>query len=148
METGEDASSLSSEALVAKCLKLKYFKRVALEHLMIFGNNGQSRAEQVDMLQFLCSLCVCVLFSFPAFKEEKSGLPWWLSGKESTCQCRGHGFSPWSRKIPHEAPVSRDCAPQQEKPHNAKSSHHDWREAPALCNQRGPVRSSESPARP
>ena len=45
METGEDASSLSSEALVAKCLKLKYFKRVALEHLMIFGNNGQSRAE-------------------------------------------------------------------------------------------------------
>ena len=20
------------------------------------------------------------------------GLPWWLSGKESTCQCRRHGF--------------------------------------------------------
>ena len=34
------------------------------------------------MLQFLCSLCVCVLFSFSAFKEEKSGLPWWLSGKK------------------------------------------------------------------
>ena len=27
-------------------------------------------------------------------------LPWWLSGKESTCQCRAHGFNPWSRKIP------------------------------------------------
>ena len=27
--------------------------------------------------------------------------PWWLSGKESACQCRGHGFDPWSRKIPH-----------------------------------------------
>ena len=26
--------------------------------------------------------------------------PWWLSGKESACQCRGHGFDPWSRKIP------------------------------------------------
>ena len=29
-----------------------------------------------------------------------AGLPWWLSGKESACQCRRHGFSPWVRKIP------------------------------------------------
>ena len=28
------------------------------------------------------------------------GLPWWLIGKESTCQCRKHGFDPWSGKIP------------------------------------------------
>ena len=31
------------------------------------------------------------------------GLSRWLSGKESTCQCRRHkrhGFSPWFRKIP------------------------------------------------
>ena len=27
-------------------------------------------------------------------------LPWWLSGKESTCQCRRCGFDPWLRKIP------------------------------------------------
>ena len=27
------------------------------------------------------------------------GLPWWLSGKESTCQCRRNGFDPWIRKI-------------------------------------------------
>ena len=27
-------------------------------------------------------------------------LPWWLSGKEPTCQCRRCGFYPWSRKIP------------------------------------------------
>ena len=26
------------------------------------------------------------------------GLLWWLSHKESTCQCRRHGFHPWSRK--------------------------------------------------
>ena len=25
-------------------------------------------------------------------------LPWWLSGRESACQCRKHGFDPWSRK--------------------------------------------------
>jgi len=23
------------------------------------------------------------------------GEPWWLRGKESTCQCRRHGFSLW-----------------------------------------------------
>ena len=28
------------------------------------------------------------------------GLPRWLSGKESTCQCRRHEFDPWIRKIP------------------------------------------------
>ena len=27
-------------------------------------------------------------------------LPWWLSGKESMCQCRRHGFDPWDGKIP------------------------------------------------
>ena len=28
------------------------------------------------------------------------GLPWWLSGKESVCQCRRYGFDPWVGKIP------------------------------------------------
>ena len=28
------------------------------------------------------------------------GLPWWLSGKEPTCQCRRLAFDPWVRKIP------------------------------------------------
>ena len=37
-------------------------------------------------------------------------LPGWLSGKESTCQCRGSRFSPWVWKIPwrrkwHPSPV-------------------------------------------
>ena len=27
-------------------------------------------------------------------------LPWWLSSKESACQCRRHRFDPWVRKIP------------------------------------------------
>ena len=34
---------------------------------------------------------------------EYFGLSWWLSGKESPCQCRRHGglrFNPWVRKIP------------------------------------------------
>ena len=37
------------------------------------------------------------------FKNHALGLPWWRSGWESACQCRGHGFEPWSGKIPHAA---------------------------------------------
>ena len=33
-------------------------------------------------------------------KSTKCGLPWWLTGKESTYKSRRHGFDPWSRKIP------------------------------------------------
>ena len=38
------------------------------------------------------------------------GLPWWLSGKEFTCQCRRHGSDPWSRKIPHATEQLSPCA--------------------------------------
>ena len=30
----------------------------------------------------------------------KEGLPCWASGEDSACHCRGHGFDPWSGKIP------------------------------------------------
>jgi len=33
--------------------------------------------------------------------KEVRRLPWWLSGKESTCPCRKYEFDPWSRNIPH-----------------------------------------------
>ena len=36
-------------------------------------------------------------------KNTIEGLPWWRSGWESACQCRGHGLEPWSGKIPHAA---------------------------------------------
>ena len=29
-------------------------------------------------------------------------LPWWLSSKETACQCRGPRFYPWVRKTPGE----------------------------------------------
>ena len=37
---------------------------------------------------------------FNRIKKFCQGLPWWSSGWESTCQGRGHGFDPWSEKIP------------------------------------------------
>ena len=41
-----------------------------------------------------------VLSEFWVISEILSDLPWWVSGKESTCQCRRHGFDSYSGKIP------------------------------------------------
>ena len=42
-------------------------------------------------------------------RRSLGGLPWWFSGKESTCQCRGHrGHSWW--KIPHATEQLSPCA--------------------------------------
>ena len=43
---------------------------------------------------------VCQLYLNKAVKKKKKEFTWWLSGKESSCQSRGQGFDPWSRKIP------------------------------------------------
>ena len=43
-----------------------------------------------------------ISWKYPKSKM-RSGLPWWRSGWESACQCRGRGFEPWSGKIPHAA---------------------------------------------
>ena len=34
-------------------------------------------------------------------KSNTLGLLWWLSGKESDCQCRRPGLDPWSGRTPH-----------------------------------------------
>ena len=38
------------------------------------------------------------------------GIPWRLSGKESACQCRRHGFDSWPGKITHAAKQLSPCA--------------------------------------
>ena len=62
------------------------------------------------------------------------GLPWWRSGWESACQCRGHRFEPWSGKIPHAAEQLGPWATTTEP----------VRLEPVLRNKRG--RDSERPA--
>ena len=46
------------------------------------------------------------------FLALKTGLPWWLSGKKSTCQCRRQRFHPWSGRIPHGVEQLSLYAPQ------------------------------------
>ena len=42
----------------------------------------------------------CKAEPFKSHYCKLEGLPWWLSGKEPTCQCRSHGLDSWVRKIP------------------------------------------------
>ena len=54
-----------------------------------------------------------LLSDFPGgavVKNSPAGLPWWRSGKESTCQHRGHGFELRSGKIPHAMEQLSPCA--------------------------------------
>ena len=44
-------------------------------------------------------------------------LPWWCSGWESACHYRGHGFEPWSGKIPHAVELLSPCATITEPAH-------------------------------
>ena len=68
------------------------------------------------------------------YEKEYIGLPWWCSGWESACQCRGHGFEPWSGKIPHAVEQLGLWATTTEPAHLE----------PMLRNKRG--RDSERPA--
>ena len=38
-----------------------------------------------------------------------AGLPWWLIGKQSACQCSRHRWDPWVRKID---PLEKEMATQ------------------------------------
>ena len=54
---------------------------------------------------FLCALhyfflqSANFLMSLAHLRNACLGLPWWLSGKEATCQSRRHRFDHWWRKI-------------------------------------------------
>ena len=52
---------------------------------------------------FIFLLKLVIPFSYKCNLIDAMGLPRWLSGKKSTCQCRRHkicGFNPWASKIP------------------------------------------------
>ena len=54
--------------------------------------------------------------------ENIIGPPWWPSGQASACQCRGHGFDPWSRKMLHAEGQLSLCITTREARHKARES--------------------------
>ena len=84
-------------------------------------------------------------FSKISLKLASPGLPWWRSGWESACQCRGHGFEPWSGKIPHGTeqlgpwattaePVRLEPVLHNERPRQWEARAPRWRVAPTCRN--------------
>ena len=73
--------------------------------------------------------------------ERTSGLPQGSSGKQFACQCRGHGFSLWSGKIPHSG--------WQPSPYTTTTEHtcHSFRNscAPDPVPQQREVTTTKSP---
>ena len=72
---------------------------LTLSHSHLHFCPAESRMEALPKMHrtswLLCFFCVLFIYFLK--------LPWWLSGKESSCQfrrCRRHGFDPWVRKIP------------------------------------------------
>ena len=75
------------------------------------------------------------------------GLPWWRSGWESACQCREHGFEPWSGKIPHATeqlgpwaiitePARLEPVLRNKRGHNSERPAHCDEEWPPLATTR------------
>ena len=69
------------------------------------------------------------------------GLPWWRSGWESACQCRGHEFEPWSGRIPHAVeqlgPWATTTEPARLEPVLRNKRGRDD-ERPAHCDEEWP----------
>ena len=88
------------------------------------------------------------------------GLPWWRSGWESACRCRGHGFEPWSGKIPHAAdqlgPWATTTEPVRLEPvlrnkrgrDSERPAHRDEEWPPLAATRESPLKRNEDPTQP
>ena len=74
-------------------------------------------------------------------QKKAGGLPWWCSGWESACQCRGHGFGLWSGRIPHATEQLglwvTTTEPARLEPVLRNKGGHDS-ERPAHCDEEWP----------
>ena len=84
-------------ALLVKVLLQSFKEQVGIINwnLTFPYHMTQKFHSQVYMQQKSMHMCM----KSPTQKWSWPGLPWWRSGWESACQCRGHGFEPWSGEI-------------------------------------------------
>ena len=118
------------------CLyRITYFRKLKIHQLLTTPLFCVLLRKSTKTTKFNFKMPNCKMHS--SFREVKMcilGLPWWRSGWESACQWGGHGFKPWSGKIPHAAEQLGPWATTTEPA----------RLEPVLCNKRG--RDSERPA--
>ena len=81
-------------------------------HLLLLPPSIFPRSFQMSQLFQSGAQSIGVSASASVLPMNKTGQSvWWLSGKESACQCKRHGIDPWSRKILHADP-GRSHMPQ------------------------------------
>ena len=74
-----------------------------VRHLLLLYRWENLVSQRLNVIQLRSSITKLLA------KNYVSGLPWWLSGKESACQCRRYQFDPWSGKIPHATKQLSPC---------------------------------------
>ena len=95
-----------------QCMKVKSESEVAqscptLHNLMdcsLLGSSTrgifQARVLEWGAIAFSNEVLVNLKNNMLSERSQSSGLSWWLSGIEYTCQSRHHRFDPWVGKIP------------------------------------------------
>ena len=70
-----------------------------------WGQQGSDQKGTTDWAKYLglhyefCGVTNCL--KKVGIKDGMIRTSWWYSGWKSSCQCKEHGFNPWSGKIPH-----------------------------------------------
>ena len=87
-----------------------------------FSTPGASGGPQILFRQDV-SFSMCVLRSVITWWR-----PWWLSGQESTCQCRRHAFNPWVGKSPCRRKwlLIPACLPEKFHEQRSLASYSPW----------------------
>ena len=73
---------------------------------LLFPSDKNPTTEQLNVVEFstmLDSNKVPERIKLMLLQDNWVGLPWWLGGKQSTCQSRRRRFNSWSRKMPRAA---------------------------------------------
>ena len=104
LDSLRDSDSLCQGAVASNILTTTHKEKHILYQDLVHIHITETQGVMWDV--FFSS----ILLYFTFAKKRVMGLPWWSSGWKSACQCRGHGFSSWSKKIPHAAGQLGPCA--------------------------------------
>ena len=84
--------------LIVECLITSAFLLISNLFISYLLALPQKICVLIGVYQSQCVFFFFFLFLLPHYL----GLPQWVSGQESTCQCRRCKFDPWVRKIPQK----------------------------------------------
>ena len=103
----------SGPMAMMKSQEKRTFKVFSKMKKKFFSKLSSMSSSSILCLSFTCHWSHCLnkgsTFVFSDQTRASGGLPWWTS----TCQCRGHGFLPWSRQISHSLGQLGPCATTQ-----------------------------------